>query len=110
MKENPTMSGAVRLSEGVTRGEPIAFRFEEREMPAYPGETVAGALLAAGVRTFRQSVGGQPRGYYCGMGVCFECRVRIDGRANQRACMTPVRAGMHVQVQRDETGEGARRA
>jgi D-hydroxyproline dehydrogenase subunit gamma len=90
-----------RLTAGVTRGEPFTFRFEGRELPAYPGETVAGALLAAGVRTFRRSVRGEPRGYYCGMGVCFECRVRIDGVGNQRACMTPVRPGMQVEPQAD---------
>ncbi len=103
------MPPATRLTDGVTRGEPMTFRFEERELAAYPGETVAGALLAAGVRTFRHSVDGQPRGYYCGMGVCFECRVRIDGRANQRACMTPVQPGMQVQAQRDEPRRGGPR-
>ena len=96
----------VRLTAGVTRGEPLGFWFEGRELLAYPGESVAAALLAAGVRTFRRSVGGEPRGYYCGMGVCYECRVRIDGRANQRACMTAVQPGMRVEVQQDQSAQG----
>ncbi|MDW6023217.1 (2Fe-2S)-binding protein [Mesorhizobium sp. BAC0120] len=40
----------------------------------------------------------QPRGLYCGMGVCFECLVMVDGRP-ERACITPVREGMAVEVQ-----------
>jgi len=41
-------------------------------------------------------VRGEPRLPLCGMGVCFECRVCIDGVAEQRACMLPVRTGMQV--------------
>ncbi|MGB6262009.1 MAG: (2Fe-2S)-binding protein [Rhodanobacter sp.] len=59
------------------------------------GISVAAALAAAG-RPFRRSPNGQPRAPLCGMGVCFECRVRIDGVAQQRACMVPVRDGMTV--------------
>jgi sarcosine oxidase subunit alpha len=42
------------------------------------------------------SVSGEPRGPLCGMGICFECRVTIDGRAHQRACQIPCRSGMQV--------------
>ena len=60
----------------------------------------AGASVAAAVAHvtlhFRRSVGDTPRAPLCGMGVCFECRVRIDGRAHVRACMTPAREGMQV--------------
>jgi sarcosine oxidase subunit alpha len=41
-------------------------------------------------------VQGQARAPFCGMGICFECRVRIDGIAQQRACMAIVREGMQV--------------
>nr|WP_269450692.1 2Fe-2S iron-sulfur cluster-binding protein [Stenotrophomonas sp. MMGLT7] len=63
------------------------------EVPA--GASVAAAVARAGER-FRRSRGGEPRAPLCGMGVCFECRVRIDGVAQLRACMTPVREGMQV--------------
>lgn len=60
------------------------------------GSSVAAAIALAGVAATRRSVGAQPRAPLCGMGVCFECRVRIDGVGQQRACMTPVRDGMSV--------------
>lgn len=56
--------------------------------------TLAAALLAAGA--LRRSITGEPRGPLCGMGTCFECRVTVDGRPHQRACLLPVRAGMEV--------------
>lgn len=69
---------------------------------AQPVEVPAGASVAAAVArvqaTFRRSREGQPRAPLCGMGVCFECRVRIDGQAQVRACMTPARDGMQVQT------------
>lgn len=65
------------------------------EMPA--GSNVA-AAVAHVTPQFRRSVHGEFRAPLCGMGVCFECRVRIDGVAHQRACMTPVRDGMQVQT------------
>lgn len=67
------------------------------EVPA--GTTVAAALLSAGKTTFRRSVRlGHPRGPYCGMGVCFECLLRIDGRAQVRSCIVEVREGMVVET------------
>jgi sarcosine oxidase subunit alpha len=60
------------------------------------GATVAAALLDLGVLGFRKSVTGESRGPVCGMGVCFECRVTIDGVAHARSCMVPVRDGMIV--------------
>lgn len=60
----------------------------------------AGISVAAAVARLRhacrRSVSGHMRAPFCGMGVCFECRVCIDGVAQQRACMTPVRDGMRV--------------
>ena len=59
------------------------------------GCSVAAAVARLGV-PFRRSPRGEPRMPLCGMGVCFECRVCIDGIAGQRACMLPVRTGMQV--------------
>lgn len=52
--------------------------------------TVAAALLNAGVRAFRTSVSGAPRAPLCGMGICFECRVTIDGVPHRRSCLVRV--------------------
>lgn len=59
------------------------------------GSSVAAAVARVTER-FRRSRDGHPRAPLCGMGVCFECRVRIDGVAQRRACMTPARDGMQV--------------
>lgn len=55
-------------------------------MPA--GSMVSAAILKAGTQVFRRSVTGEPRGPLCGMGICFECRVTIDGEAHCRSCQT----------------------
>ena len=60
------------------------------------GTTLAAALLDLGVEAFRRSVHGAPRAPLCGIGVCFECRVAIDGVPQRRACLAPVRDGMTV--------------
>ena len=60
------------------------------------GTTVAAAILNAGETKFRRSVSGGARGPLCGMGICFECRVTIDGVTLQRSCNLPARDGMEV--------------
>lgn len=62
------------------------------------GRTVAVVLLDLGVSAFRKSVSGEARGPVCGMGVCFECRVMIDGVPHQRACLIPVADGMQIRT------------
>jgi len=69
-----------------------------QRIPAREGQTIAAALMAAGIRVFRRTPGGAPRGLFCGMGVCFDCLVTVDGVPNQRACMTLARPGCHVQL------------
>lgn len=59
--------------------------------------TVSAALvLADGIRGNRVSVTGEPRAMLCGMGVCQECRVRVDGRTHVLACQTVCRDGMTI--------------
>jgi sarcosine oxidase subunit alpha len=60
------------------------------------GTTVAAAVLMAGVSAFRHSVSGEPRGPLCGMGICYECRVTIDGDLHARSCQIVCRPGMRV--------------
>lgn len=60
------------------------------------GTTVAAALMLGGDGTSRTSVSGQRRAPVCGMGVCQECRVTIDGQ-RRLACQTLCRDGMRVE-------------
>ena len=60
------------------------------------GTTVAAAILNAGMTACRTSVTGGPRGPVCGMGICYECRVTIDGVAHQRSCNVIAAEGMEV--------------
>ena len=62
------------------------------------GTSIAAALMNAGSNVARRSVSGTPRGPLCGMGVCQECRVTIDGIPHQRACMILVQEGLDVRT------------
>jgi predicted molibdopterin-dependent oxidoreductase YjgC len=87
------------LSGALARGSAVSVSLDGRAVTAYEGETVATVLFAEGLVAVRTTVAGEPRGVFCGMGVCFDCLVVVDGVPNTRACMTPVRAGMRVQRQ-----------
>ena len=63
------------------------------------GDTVAAAMVDAGELACRVAGDGQPRGVFCGMGVCHECLVVVDGRPGRRACLEPVRDGMRIEPQ-----------
>jgi len=62
------------------------------------GAMVSAAIAIAGVSGYRRSVSGEPRGPLCGMGICFECRVTIDGRAHCRSCQVVCQPGMEVRT------------
>jgi D-hydroxyproline dehydrogenase subunit gamma len=82
------------------KDSPIHFTFDGREMAGRRGDTVAAALLAAGVSICRTtSVSGAPRGPYCMMGVCFDCLVTIDGAGNRQGCLVPLVQGMRIETQ-----------
>lgn len=81
------------------RGRQVALSVNGIPVKAYSGETVFAVLLAEGIRALRRPVKNHSetaRGGFCGMGVCQECRVTIDGMPDRRACMTEVREGMEV--------------
>lgn len=82
----------------VERGRAITITVDSVPVPAYEGETIAGALLASGRRAWRHTRHGQPRGVFCGIGLCFDCLVAVNGTPNVRACLTPVAAGMVVET------------
>jgi D-hydroxyproline dehydrogenase subunit alpha len=77
----------------------FSFTFEDREITAHRGMSLAAALAAAGVRDLRETRLGDRRGIFCGMGVCQDCLVTVDGQPNLRACMTKATPGLSVRQQ-----------
>lgn len=76
-----------------------AFTFDGAKVIAAEGQSLAAALTEAGHRAFRKTGHGNDRGMFCGMGVCQDCLVTVDGVPNRRACMTMARDGMKVETQ-----------
>lgn len=84
----------------------VTVHVDGRAVQARAGETLALALLNAGVTTFRHTpISAQPRAPLCLMGVCFDCLVEVDAQQNVQSCMVEVRDGMSVRLQ-----SGARQA
>lgn len=78
----------------------IKFTYNDQKITAVAGQSVGAALLAANIRSLRLSRFNQnKRGIFCGIGVCFDCLVVINGVANQRACVIEAKNGMTVQTQ-----------
>jgi sarcosine oxidase subunit alpha len=81
------------------RGRPVTLRVNGRLVTAYSGETIFAVLCAEGIVALRSDSKNSAqagRGGFCGMGVCQECRVTVNGLPDRRACMTEVREGMEV--------------
>lgn len=88
-----------KLIPAIELGNQFEIIVDGKPIPAYLGETVATVLMAANITTFRKSRKNQdPRGVYCGMGVCYECLVTINGVHAQRACITYAQPGMQVET------------
>ena len=100
-----------RIRSGTVRPLPVSFTFDGVPLEAYPGETLAAALIANDVRGFRRDRRGDLRGPYCNMGTCFECVLEVRDRAaggsragsgvagdwyTVRACLMRVHAGLEV--------------
>jgi predicted molibdopterin-dependent oxidoreductase YjgC len=80
--------------------------FDGRPVPTTAGESVGAALTNAGIRSWRTTrKAGRPRGLFCGIGICYDCLLTVDGQPNQRACLTPVAPGMRL-----ESGAGSAEA
>jgi predicted molibdopterin-dependent oxidoreductase YjgC len=83
-----------------------SFEFDGVPVGFAEGQTIGAALWAHGVRSWRTTrFANRPRGIFCGIGVCFDCLVEVDGRGDQRACVVSARAGLVVRTQ-----QGAGRA
>jgi D-hydroxyproline dehydrogenase subunit gamma len=82
----------------------LALTIDGAPLAVQPGTTVAAAVLIAGASA-RLSVTGKPRAPLCGMGICFECRVAIDGVPHQRSCQILCRPGMNVRTAAAESAD-----
>jgi predicted molibdopterin-dependent oxidoreductase YjgC len=78
--------------------EEVKLRVNGKELTVAPGTIVAAAIRIAGVTRFRTSLTGFPRGPLCGMGICMECCVTINGREHCRSCQTLCEPGMEVRT------------
>lgn len=84
---------------------PYLIKVDGTDVPARPDQTVAAALIAADIVSWRRTRRyGRPRGLFCGIGACFDCLVRIDGGPPVRACLTPAGDGMIIATDRDNEG------
>ncbi len=87
--------------------QPITLRFDGRPVAAFVGDSVGAALTRAGVRFWRTTRHkARPRGLFCGIGVCYDCLLTVDGLANQRACLLPAADGMELRSGSDLRASG----
>lgn len=90
----------LRIQQGISRGAGFDVEIDGQTVTAYHGETIATVLIASGYRLVRHSsITGEPRGLNCGMGLCYECLVTVNGKANLRACVTPISPGDCIERQ-----------
>lgn len=94
-KQEKENTGSLRLDKAHD-GEVVSLVVDGERVEGCLGENLHAALTAAGKRNLRNSAKGQQRGVFCGMGICYECLVTVNGRPNQRACMTPVSEGLEI--------------
>lgn len=90
-----------RFEMGIKKPNEVRIEVDGESVVAYEGETIAAALIASGKKAFGRTMkSGKPRGIYCGIGNCHECRVTVDDVADVLACQTVVRAGCKVETQK----------
>lgn len=95
-------SAFVKLNESPEKSHQITFFWNDQPVTAQTGDTIAAALLAAGIIHTRETlVSASPRSPFCMMGTCFECRVEVDGESNVQGCMRLIEDGMKVRSQRN---------
>ncbi|WP_267242116.1 (2Fe-2S)-binding protein [Streptomyces sp. PR69] len=85
---------------GAQPGPPFEITFDGRAVTALPGQSIAAALWAAGILSWRTTrVGGRPRGAFCGIGQCYDCLATVNGTPNRRACLVPAAPGDAITTQ-----------
>ncbi len=97
--ERPDTSALSRQRSTSSDVGSITFTFDGASFTGEATQSIAAALTGAGIRDLRRTEGGTARGVFCGMGVCQDCLVTVDGVSNRRACMTALQNGMVVATQ-----------
>lgn len=83
----------------------VEITVDGRELSAREGETIAAALIAAGIRVNRYTQKRhEPRGLFCAIGQCTDCVMVVNGIPNVRTCVTPVAPGMRIETQHSLEG------
>jgi sarcosine oxidase subunit alpha len=78
----------------------LPFYFQKKKIIGEEGDTIASALHAAGVKTLTTSLKYEsPRGFFCGIGKCSSCLMRVNGVPNVRTCIAPLKEGIIVEMQ-----------
>jgi predicted molibdopterin-dependent oxidoreductase YjgC len=88
-------TSTIRLEGGIKRGKAIRIFVDGQPVPAYEGETIASALMAAG-RFVSRTINDRPLGVYCNIGICHSCVMTVDDVPGVRICRTPVSDGLRV--------------
>lgn len=82
------------------KGKEVEITVDGKNIRAFEGEPILAAILSAGIKINRYTVKKhEPRGLFCGIGQCTDCAMIVDGKANVRTCITPVKAGMIIKTQ-----------
>ena len=85
--------------KGIERNAPVTIKVNGKPVRAYEGETLHAVLIVEGIWALKGSrVKHDPRGVLCGMGVCHECLVTINGKPGRRSCATLVEEGMELKT------------
>jgi hypothetical protein len=92
-REEGTVAPPYRLV-GARPAPGFEITVDGKPVPVVPGQTIGAALYTSGIRAWRTTrFGRRPRGLFCGIGVCFDCLITINGHPSLRACVTEAREG-----------------
>ncbi len=81
----------------------LHFTYNGKALIGYEGDTIAAALHDNGIMHYSNSIKShRPRGFYCAIGNCGSCNMRVDGVDNIKTCMTPLKEGMVVESENAE--------
>lgn len=87
----------VNLTNEEGKLNEVNFIFNGGTVKGFKGQPIAVALIANGIWEIRKcEVTGEPRGIYCGIGHCYECRATVNGIPSKRTCLTLIEEGMIV--------------
>src|SRR5258705_7615518 len=98
MTDNRTPAGASEPARRRDRSGENGLIFDGRPVPVSPGQTVAGALWQAGIRSWRTTRRAEaPPGLFCGIGACYDFLATVDGATRQPPCLTPAQPRLVVE-------------